>query len=457
MTDRRFRIDRGRLHELIDRERRRFVQRNARSRALFERTGRALLHGVPMNWMTMWPGAFPIFFREARGNRIADVDHHTYVDFCLGDSGAMAGHAPEPVAATLDRRFRTGSTTMLPTEDAAWVGEELTRRFGLEVWQFALSATDANRWVLRLARHLTGRQKILVFNHSYHGTVDEANLILDPDGQARTRLNNIGPAVDPRETTEVVEWNDIEALERVLEPRDVACVLAEPVLTNIGIVFPEAGYHQRLREIADRTETLLVIDETHTFCAGPGGCTRAFRLRPDFVTLGKAIAGGVPIGAFGMTREIEDRLAKRGFGEPEDTGVLGGTLAGNALSMAAAHATLEHVLTEEGFRGMIDLGERFRDRIEGVLTSRDVPWQVAQLGARIEYRFHPTQPRHGGESAAAADHDLDTYLHCYLLNREVLMTPFHNMALMCPATSSDDVDIYVSVFEGALDEILQRS
>jgi glutamate-1-semialdehyde 2,1-aminomutase len=447
-------IERQRLRDLTDRERQRFADRNPRSRDLYGRTRRVLLDGVPMSWMTMWAGAFPLFVREAYGSRLVDVDGHTYLDFCLGDSAAMAGHAPEPVAAAVERRFRQGATAMLPTEDAAWVGEELARRFGLEVWQFALTATDANRWVLRMARHITGRSRILVFNHCYHGTVDEANLILDADGRARTRSNNIGPAVDPRETTDVVEWNDVAALERALESRDVACVIAEPALTNIGIVLPEAGYHSAIRELTRSTGTLLVIDETHTFSTGPGGCTAAYELDPDVVTLGKAIAGGIPLGAYGVTRELAARLADQAV-EPEDTGVIGGTLAGNALAMAAARATLEHVLTEEAFGEMIALAGRFTADVDEIIRSRRLPWHVVQLGARAEYRFCTTPPRNGGESAAAADGELDGYLHCYLLNRGVLITPFHNMVLMSPATSAADVEAHTVTLGSALDELLE--
>jgi glutamate-1-semialdehyde 2,1-aminomutase len=446
-------IDRARLRELTAREREFFAARNQRSQALFEEAGRVLLDGVPMSWMTMWAGGFPLFFSEAHGSTLVDADGHEYVDFCLGDTAAMAGHAPEPTAAAVERQYRRGSTAMLPTEDAAWVGEELSRRFGLEVWQFALTATDANRWVLRMARHITRRSKILVFNHCYHGTVDEANLILDEEGRPRTRTNNVGPAVDPRETTKVVEWNDLDALERALEQRDVACVIGEPALSNIGIVPPEPGYHDALRQLTRRTETLLVIDETHTFSTSPGGYTGAHGLQPDVVTLGKAVAGGIPIGAYGMTREMADRLAAAAT-EPEDTGVIGGTLAGNALSMAAARATLEHVLTNDAFAQMIALAEKFKDGVEQVIESRRLPWHIVQLGARAEYRFCATPPRTGGESAAAADAELDAYMHCYLMNRGVLTTPFHNMALMAPSTTRADVDRHTQVFASAVDDLL---
>jgi glutamate-1-semialdehyde 2,1-aminomutase len=446
-------IDRVRLTDLFQRERMVFAERNPRSWELFESTRRTLLGGVPMCWMALWAGGFPIFFEEAHGNRIRDVDGHTYIDFCLGDTGAMAGHAPEATAAAVERQYRRGATAMLPTEDASWVGGELVRRFGLEAWQFCLTASDANRYVLRIARHLTGRSKVLVFNGCYHGTVDEAVIELDRNGVPRPRHGNIGPMVDPRMTTCVIEFNDVGALEQALGQRDIACVLAEPALTNIGIVLPEPGYHEAMRELTERSETLLVIDETHTMSSGPGGYTAAHGLRPDALTVGKSIAGGIPIGAYGLRRGIADQLLGTGV-ELDDSGAFGSTLGGNALSMAAARATLQHVLTNETYKHTISLAKRFASSIRQVIASRQLPWHIVQLGARSEYRFSPLPPRNGGESARIADPDLDAYLHCYLLNRGILITPFHNMALMAPTTTAEDVDRHVEVFADAADELL---
>jgi glutamate-1-semialdehyde 2,1-aminomutase len=444
-------IDRARLRRLIDRERGTFAERHPRSRELYAETSKTLLGGVPMSWMTMWAGGFPLFFSDAKGARLTDVDGHTFVDFCLGDTGAMAGHAPEATARAVERQIRHGTTVMLPTEDAAWVGAELVRRFGLDAWQFSLTATDANRWVLRMARALTGRRKILVFNYCYHGTVDETVISIE-DGVPRARPGNVGPPVDPTETTKVVEFNDIHALRAALEPGDVAAVLAEPALTNIGIVLPEPGYHDLLREVTRETGTLLVIDETHTFSSGPGGYTGAHGLDPEMLTIGKSIAGGVPIGAYGMRRELADAILSADV-DLEDVGGVGGTLAGNALSLAAARATLGEVLTDDAFDGMIALAERYTTGVQEVLDSRRMPWNIVQLGARAEYRFTPRPPRTGGESAAAHDGELDAYMHVYLMNREVLITPFHNMALMCPATTEADVDRHTQVFADAVDEL----
>jgi glutamate-1-semialdehyde 2,1-aminomutase len=445
-------VDRGRLQRLLERERARFAERSPRSKELFAAAGGSLLGGVPMSWMTMWAGGFPLFLDHAEGARITDVDGNSYVDLCLGDTGAMAGHGPAPTVAAVERQIRRGTTVMLPTEDAIWTGEELQRRFGLDYWQFSLTATDANRWVLRMARALTGRPKVLVFNYCYHGTVDETIVSIE-DGVPGTRPGNVGPAVDPTLTTRVVEFNDVDALDRELAHGDVACVLAEPALTNIGIVLPEPGFHDALRELTRRHATLLVIDETHTMSAGPGGYTAAHGLDPDMLTVGKSIAGGVPIGAYGMRRELAERILGADV-DIEDVGGVGGTLAGNALSLAAARATLSEVLTEAAFDHMIPLAERYTAGVQEVLDTRRMPWNIVRLGARAEYRFQPQPARNGGESAAAHDGELDAYMHVYLMNRGVLITPFHNMALMSPATTEADVDLHTEVFAAAVDELI---
>jgi glutamate-1-semialdehyde 2,1-aminomutase len=439
------------LEELTARERELFASHNPRSRKLHDAARASLLAGVPMSWMTMWAGGFPLYLDRAAGAAIVDVDGHEYADFCLGDTGAMAGHSPESTMRAVGAI--AGITTMLPTEDAAWVGSELARRFGLPFWQFSLTATDANRWMLRICRHVTARPKVLVFNWCYHGSVDEAFVTLGPDGREHSREGNVGPQVDPAQTTRVAEFNEIESVEAALAHGDVACVLMEPALTNIGIVLPEEGFLARVREACTRTATLLIIDETHTFSAGPGGCTAAWGLEPDVVTLGKSIGGGVPIGAYGVSAELAERIAAAEDADLEDTGGVGGTLAGNALSLAAARATLGEVLTDSAFEHMSALRERFVAGVEQAFERFSVPWSIVSLGARAEYRFAPEPPRTGAESAAAGNRELEEFLHLYLLNRGVLITPFHNMALMCPATTDEDVDRHSEVFNAALEEI----
>jgi glutamate-1-semialdehyde 2,1-aminomutase len=365
----------------------------------------------------------------------------------------MTGHAPAAAIEAIRAQLGRGLTFMLPTEDGIRVSEELARRFGLPAWQMAMTATDANRFAIRIARHVTGRPRILVFNWCYHGTVDETFATLE-GGRVVARPGNVGPPVDPAVTTRVVEFNDVAGLERELAAGDVACVLAEPAMTNIGIVLPEPGFHQALRELTRRTETLLVIDETHTLSAGPGGCTRAWGLSPDLVTVGKPIASGIPAAVYGFTAEVAERWRRRSSVELADTGGIGGTLAGNALALAAMRATLESVLTEGAYARMIPLAERFAAGVEGVIAEKGLPWVVKRLGARAEYWFRATPPRNGGEAAAAVDAELDRYMHLAALNRGVLMTPFHNMALMSPATTPADVDLHTAVFRESVEGVL---
>ncbi|MEV5842635.1 transaminase [Streptomyces sp. NPDC051985] len=447
-------MDRTRLHTLLAREAAEAERRNPRSRAAY--AGAEHLFGrVPMTWMNKTAGAFPRYLATARGARVTDVDGHTYIDFCLGDTGAMAGHSPAVVTEAVHRRFAElgGATAMLPTEDAEWVGAELTRRFGLARWSFSLTATDANRWAIRLARAVTGRPKILVNSYSYHGSVDESLIVVGPDGKGAPRPGNVGAPCDVTLTSRVAEFNDLEQLERELAHGDVAAVLMEPALTNIGIVLPEPGYLAGVRALTRRYGTLLINDETHTFSAGPGGCTAAWELEPDLLTIGKAIGGGIPAGAYGLSAELAERLLARADLDLVDMGGVGGTLAGNALSVAATRATLEHVLTDEAFARMTALSERFETGVRAAVEAHALSWSVSRLGARTEYRFASPAPRTGTESEAAADAELEDFLHLYLANRGILLTPFHNMALMCPDTTEQDVDTHTAVFGAALLEL----
>lgn len=447
-------IDRRRLADLTDSELARFVEANPKSKELYERATRSLLGGVPMPWMMRWAGGFPVFAKLAIGARIIDVDDHTYIDLCLGDTGAMPGHDPEPVVRAISDQERKGITTMLPTEDAPWVGEELSRRFGLDRWMFTLTATDANRAALRICRQITGRPKVLVMSYSYHGSVDEAFAVAGPDGTTVSREGNVGAPVDPAVTTVAIEFNDLDALERALASGEIACVLAEPAMTNMGIVLPDDGYHDALRELTRKHGSLLIIDETHTFSAGPGGCTAAWGLDPDLLSIGKAIGSGVPAGALGLTGEVTERLFAQEDADYEDTGGVGGTLAGNALSLAAVRATLSDVLTEEAFAHTIPLATRFSEGVMEVVEENGLPWNVTQLGARAEYRFEPEPARNGTQAHDASDPELERYLHLHALNRGVLITPFHNMALMSPATSEADVDRHTEVFGEAVRDLL---
>ena len=443
-------IDPARLATLTQAEQERFVADHPRSGELFERARAVMPGGVPMSWMAKWPGPFPVFVAEASGAHFRDVDGHDYIDLCLGDTGAMTGHSPAPTVATVRDQVGRGITAMLPTEDSVTVATELGRRFGPPLWQFTLSATDANRHAIRYARHLTRRHKIVVHDYCYHGSVDETFATLDDSGRTVARRGNIGPPVDPAETTIVVEFNDVDGLEQALSTGEVAAVLCEPALTNVGIVLPDPGYHDALRELTRRHDVLLIIDETHTLSAGPGGYTGAHGLAPDLLTMGKAIAGGIPAGAFGMTEEVADRIAARVDLEDIDVGGIGGTLAGNALSLAAMRATLTEVLTDEAYSRMLPLGDRWADGVDAGSAHHRLPWHCNRLGARAEYTFTPYAPRTGAEAHAAGDFALEQYLHLFALNRGILLTPFHNMALMSPATTEADVDRHTEVFGNAL-------
>jgi len=449
-------INRHKLAKQLEVEKQLFIDRHPKSKALFKKAKSSLFDGVPMPWMVEWPYPFPVFVKEASGASITDVDGIQYVDFCLGDTGAMTGHSPQASMDALISQARKGLTFMCPTEDAIWVGEELGRRFGLPYWQLAMTATDANRFSIRLARHITGRKKILVYNYCYHGTVDEAQIVLI-DGKPQTRKGNIGSPIDPIETSKVIEFNDIKALEAALAPGDVACVLAEPAMTNIGIIHPDPGYHQALREITKKTGTLLILDETHTISAGVGGYTREHSLSPDILTIGKPIASGFPAAAYGFSQEVAqligERVGHKESSASDETGI-GGTLSANGLAVATIKATLQDVLNDAAYDHSIPLAVKFNEGVQGVIDEYNLPWTVIQLGCRTEYWFCEKPVRNGSEALAAVDNDLDHYMHLAAMNHNILMTPFHNMALISPDTSQEDVDRHTAVFRECVGEIV---
>lgn len=442
-------IDRSRINTLIKREEERYITERPKSRALFEKAKGSLFRGVPMSWMTEWPGAFPAFVTEAKGARLTDIDGHTYVDLCLGDSGALTGHSPRPTADAITKQVYKGLTCMLPSADSIWVGEELARRFGLPYWQIYTTATDANRFAIRMARRATGRNLVLVFDGCYHGSVDEALVSVQDGPYKAQRRNVVGPL--PNLAARVIQFNDIPALEKALAPQDVACVLAEPAMTNAGIIFPEPGYHQALRQITRRYGSLLIIDETHTISAGPGGLTCIWNLKPDFFTIGKAIGGGLPTAALGLTKGVAKKLdsGEKAFGIG-----IGGTLAGTVLQVAAIRATLENVLTQEAYDRMIPVAKRLADGTDKIIKDNNLPWHVNRLGCRAEYRFCPLPPKNGFEAEKAFDDDLDTLVHVYMANRGILLTPFHSMVLISPTTTVEDVELHNQVFAELVNELV---
>ena len=447
-------INRQRLAQLREVEERRFLQLHPKSGELYEKAKSNMPDGVPMSWMVKWPGAYPVFVDQAKGASFIDVDGNTYIDFCLGDTGAMTGHAPEPTVTAIREQVGKGLSAMLPTQDAAIVSADMATRFNLPLWQFTVSATDANRHAIRYARLITGRPKIIVIDRCYHGSVDESFATLDKNGKTVAREGNIGAPVDLATTTKVVPFNDLSAMELALKKKDVAAILMEPAMTNVGIVLPEAGYLVAVEQMAKKYNTLLIIDETHTISMGPGGMTAQLGLSPDFLTIGKAIGGGFPTGAYGMQNDVAEQIKQKVELEVIDTGGVGGTLAANALSLAAMKATLSRVLTAENFERMIKLGNRWADGVEQSINKFDLSWSVNRLGARAEYIFTKRAPKNGREAADAGDFELEQYIHLRMLNDGFLITPFHNMALMCPETTIADVDAHTAAFEKMCTELV---
>lgn len=449
---------------LLAREEERYARERPRSKELYERAQRSCAGGVPMSWMRIWPGGFPVFVQEAKGAHLTDVDGHRYLDLCLGDTGALLGHAPPEVVEPLTEQLNRGITTMLPTEDCIEVGEELTRRFGLPYWQVLMTASDANRMALKAAREFTGRRLTLAFNASYHGSVDET-LVVDFFGNMMNMPGLMGPLVaDPTTMTRIVEFNDVEALEAALAPRDVACVIAEPVMTNVGIIHPEPGFHRALRDLTRKYGTLLLIDETHSICGGHAGMTGELKLEPDIFVLGKLVAGGYPAAVLGLSREIGEMIAGRipwynffGFG---------GTLSGNAPALAAIKATLKHLLTEESYAHMIPLAQKMEEGIAAIIKKHQLQWYVARIGCRVEFRFLPEPPHRGIDTLFDVEYNevdlltegltgpLEALIHIYCTNRGILLSPVHDMALVSPVTTEEEVNRYVGVIGELVEELL---
>lgn len=447
------------LQKLKKRENEKFQGRTKKSKEAFEKAQKMLLNGTPTPWMGDWGTEHPIFVDKAVGNHLYDIDGNEYIDFCLGDTGAMFGHSPEPTAQTVSEQARQGITFMMPTLDSLEIGVELGKRFGLPLWQVGMTATEANRYVIRICRALTGRPKVLSMNESYHGSLDETLPHIGQDGKLELRSEyDMNPGVPKEALSRIVEFNDIEALERELAYEDCACVLLEPIMTNCGMVLPDEGYHAKLRELCKKYGSYLVIDETHTLSNGWGGYTRAYGLKPDFITLGKSIAGGIPVSVYGFTREVGDAInASFGLKSISDPMGISGTLSGNAFAIAAMLKTLKEVATPEAFDKMIAGQERLSDGLEEVLRKNNIPWSLTRSGARCELQFMPTLPRNGSEAKDHFDWELMYYTHSFLCNRGILITPFHNMMLIPPMATGADIDRLISGWDECLTELVQSS
>lgn len=447
------------LAKLRAREDATFLSRTKKSKEAFEKAHENLLNGVPMPWMGDWGTEHPIFLAEAKGNKLVDIDGNEYVDFCLGDTGAMFGHSPDPTVAAIREQANKGITAMMPTLDSLEIGKEMGKRFGLPFWQVAMTATEANRYVIRTCRALTGRPRILSMNESYHGSLDETLPHMGADGKLELRTEyDSNPGLPKDQLSVVVEFNNFDALEKALEKRDCAAILLEPVMTNCGMVLPAEGYLAKVRELCTKTGTYMIIDETHTFSEGYGGYTRAHGLKPDFVTIGKSIAGGVPISSYGFTKEVADRINET-FGQSgvSDPMGIGGTLSGNAFAIAAMRAQLTQVATEEAFEKMFAGLDRLATGLEEVLKKHGVQWSITRSGARCELQFMPTLPTTGREAKDHFDWQLMYYTHSYLSNRGIIITPFHNMMLVPPCATNEEVDRLIKGWDDCLAELVEVS
>lgn len=443
-----------RVQDLMALEISRFIESHPKSQQSSKTAHKSLLAGVPMPWMKRWAGPFPVVAESAQGGKIRDIDGNEYIDFCLGDTGAMTGHANTAINDAIFAQASSGFTTMLPSTDVAWVADHLRERFGLEKWQFCLSATDANRFSLRLARQLMGKPKIVVNDWCYHGTVDETLVILDTQGNTVSRPGAIGPQINPATTTVAVPYNDLQALEDALKRGDIACVLMEPALTNIGIVLPIDGYLEGVRDLTRKYGVLLILDETHTICAGPHGASRMWGIEPDMLVIGKTIGGGIPVAAYGMSADVARKVEQLMHGHDLDVSGIGGTLSGSALSTTAMKATLSNALRQEDFNISIPLATRWSRGVQSTIDVHKLPWTVQQLGCRAEYWF-ADHPVNGAQAAATVNDELESFMHLFALNRGILLTPFHNMALMTPFHSECDVDTHTTIFKEAIELLLQ--
>jgi glutamate-1-semialdehyde 2,1-aminomutase len=433
----------------LDLERQRFMANHPRSLALGQAATQHFLFGVPLHWMRDWPSPACLFMQSAQGAHLRCADGLEYSDFCLGDTGAMFGHSPAPVARAIAQQAAQGLTCMLPSTLTAEVGALLAATFGLPQWQMALTASDANRFVLRWARAVTQRPQLLVFDGCYHGAVDDTLVDLH-DGQVVARPSVLGQVHNHAAFTRIVPFNDLAALEAALADGQVACLLAEPALTNCGLVLPEPGFWPAAQALCQRYGTLLALDETHTLSTGCGGYARVHGLAPDLLIMGKAVAGGLPCAVYGFTDALAERMRQAKQAAPEGHSGIGTTLAGNALTLAALQAALTELHTPAHYAHMLALAEQLAQGLRARIAARGLGWSVTQLGARMELQYSATPPRNAQEVLQTSQPEVESLLHLFMLNRGVLLTPFHNMLLVSPATTQDDVARLLAVFDAFL-------
>jgi len=442
----------NKAQQIIETERKRYLDLHPRSIELSQRANQHFLYGVPMHWMNDWGTPVPLFVKQAQGAHFSCADGIDYSDFCLGDTGAMFGHSPPAVAKAMSAQANNGFTAMLPSTQAPAVGEALSDFFGLPYWQLATTATDANRFVLRWARAITNRKKLLVFDGCYHGTVDDTEVDV-ADGKTINRTSLLGQVYDLGLYTMAVPFNDLAAVEYELDKGDVACLLTEPALTNCGMVLPNAGFIEDLRALTTKYGSLLILDETHTISTGRGGWAKNNGVRPDFLVVGKPIAGGLPAAAYGFSAEVAARMKTAKDNAPLGHSGIGTTLSGNLMTIAAIYATLAETATEAAYGHMLSLASLLEQQLSTSIKAHNLPWNITRLGARLELQFCENIPINARQARGAQNDILESAIHLYLLNRGVLLTPFHNMMLVCPVTSQDDVNKLMQAFNDCLKEL----
>ena len=446
-------VSNDRIAALAAREAEAYFAARPKTRAALQAGAANYLDGVPLHWMKDWPQPFPMLVAKASGATLVDLDDNELDDFCLGDTGSMFGHSPKPVARAIKQQAGNGLTYMLPTEDALAAGALLSETFGDMRWQIATTATDANRFALRVARAVTGRPKVLVFNGCYHGTIDEAMVTLDADGTTITRPGLLGQTADLTLTGVACEFNDLAGVEAALAKGDVAAILTEPVMTNSCMVLPEPGFHEGLRALATKYGTLLMIDETHTISSGHGGYTRVHGLEPDIFVVGKCVAGGMPTSVWGLSPSVAQRYLEVNAGRASGHSGMGTTLSANPMQFACLKATLGEVMTEKNYAKMEKGAARLHRGLAKAIKARKAPWHVVRVGARVEFICYPTPLRDGKEAAEAHKSNLEAAIHAALLNRGCLIAPFHNMMLVSPSTKPAQIDRLVTAFNDVLDEL----
>lgn len=444
-------IDRQAISQMREREIARFIAANPKSKA-HAQSAQGWFQGVPFHWMLDWSSPFPIVAQEASGATLTSIDGQLFDDFCLGDTASMFGHSPRPLADAIAAQAGQGLSYMLPTAKGAELGSMLAEMFGLPQWQVTTTASEANRAVIRWCRGITGRDKILIFNGCYHGAVDDVFVDVR-DGRAVNRPSLIGQVQDLLPTTVAIEFNDVDALAHALRGGDIACVLAEPLMTNIGMVRDAPGFLTELRRLCDETGTILVLDETHTISSGYGGHSNMHGPKPDILVVGKSIGGGVPCAVYGFTDEIAKRMAALNASRPAGHSGIGTTLSANALAITAMHAMLGQVITRDAYAHMRSMADRLVAQLNQVIATHALDWHVSHVGARVELVCSATPPRNGSEARAAMDHALESTIHLYLVNRGILLAPFHNMMLVSPVTQASQVDRLAAELNSALTEL----